>query len=281
MKKFVCLLLPIMMVVAVFGGCDVAEKTNDNNLNNKEMIETKHNEVSDEIELTKGNSEIYESIITIYRSSAELCINYKDEKSINAEYSTIFDAHDEMANSIFSSTFLLYPRNSDGLCKDGYKHLGYTIKDLNDDNVEELILRRSDDMVIAIFTIVDDVPKLVDCYWDRYSCWIDPDGLLHVHGSSGADRSTNAIYEISNVGELVLLWECGTDGYDENTFETIYYKITGGEKHHITKDQYDDFCGKSPYIRFDASFRNPEYLVFIPLFDYNYVSKCMIDEVKG
>ena len=99
MKKFICLLLPIMMAVAVFGGCGVAEKTNDNNLNNKEIIETKYNEVSNKFEL-KNNS---------------------DDKGTNFSEST---SNMEIINSVLSSLDRSFSTGN-----------GYTSYNFIDDNI--------------------------------------------------------------------------------------------------------------------------------------------------
>lgn len=287
MKKIIVLCLTFALSWSVLVACEQPNQVEMNNSENHHRTQDISSETYAHEELEDSNLDGYESIIKLYREIAESCPVYVDKKDSTEELASISipGVNDETVlkwyDSIFYSTYFLYPRDSYGLREDGYKYIGYTVKDLNKDNSEELILRLNDDTVIAVFTMVDGVPVLVGNYWNRYTCWIDADGLLHTHGSSGADRSNNAIYDINSSGELVLLWGCGTDGCDEHTREIIYYKMTDGEKHYITKDEYNTYCVQSPYIKFEATLENPEFLTFVPMFNDNYAPEYTISQAKG
>ena len=174
--------------------------------------------------------ESYESIISIYRKIVELCPRYEE---VTAEDYFVFpnETSRSLYEKIFISTWGLYPRNSTGFDGNCYDRFGYTIKDINQDGADELILRLDDHQIIAIFTIVNEKPVFLDHYWNRKECWIDLDGYLHVNGSSGADRSVTQIYRVSDqTGKLILSEEYGTDGCDEHTYETRFYKLVNNEK---------------------------------------------------
>ena len=212
----------------------------------------------------------YDSIITMYRKIVELCLKYE---TISHDEYFIF-SNDTARNwyaKIFQSTLLLYPHNADGLDGNSYEKFGYTVKDLNNDNVSELILRLDDHEVISIFTMVNEKPVLMDYYWNRKNCWIDPAGYLHVGGSNGADRSFLQIYRISNqTGELTLLEEGGTDGYDEASGGVFYYKLLSNEKIYITEEEYNNWKQSLPYANFEVTTNINEYMPFAPLFNENH-----------
>ena len=77
------------------------------------------------------------------------------------------DTTHDLYNTIFSSALHLYPRDSSGINGNCYEQFGYTIKDLNQDGIDELILRLNNHVVIAIFTMVNNQPVLLDYYWNR------------------------------------------------------------------------------------------------------------------
>ena len=212
----------------------------------------------------------YNSIILTYRKIVELCPQYE---MINEGDHFTFSNNDArgLYEKIFTSTLLLYPRNHNGIKGNCYEQFGYVIEDLNNDGIDELILKLDDHRVISLFTMVNRKPVLLDNYWNRKNCWIDPDGYLHVGGSNGADRSVSQIYRISDqTGELILLEEWGTDGYDEISGITLYYKLFSNTKIYITQEEYRDWVQSLPYAKFDVTETISEYLPFISLFNQDY-----------
>ena len=226
--------------------------------------------------------ESYESIISIYRKVVEICPRYEE---VTAE--DYFAFPDEMARNqyekIFISTWGLYPRNSTGFDGNCYERFGYTIKDINKDGAKELILRLDDHQIIAIFTMVNEKPVFLDHYWNRKGCWIDPDGYLHVSGSSGADKSVSQIYCISDkTGELILLEEGGTSGHDEISGNTLYYKLVNNEKVYITKEEYNSWQQSLTYKKFEVTETISEYMPFIFLFNEDHPApEPYVPQAKG
>ena len=211
--------------------------------------------------------ETYESAVSAFRKIVAWCPRY--EEITYGEDVTFADDNDySIFDQIFASALRLYPRDGDTIDWNCYERFGYTIKDLNGDGTDELIFRLDDHEVIAILTTVDEKPTLVDYYWNRKNCWIDPDGYLHVGGSNGADKSVFQIYTISDEsGELILLEEGGTDGYDEAKGTTLYYRLVDGKKIYISETEYEEWKQSLPYAEFEATANISEYLPFVPLFD--------------
>ncbi len=226
--------------------------------------------------------ETYDSIISVYRRIVELCPRHA-EVSEN-DYITFANAvsHD-LYEQLFVSTLLLYPQDNNRLDGNCYERFGYTVRDLNGDGVDELILRMDDHQVVAVFTTVKGSPVMVEHFGNRKNCWIDPDGYLHVGGSSGADKSTTQIYRISDqTGELILLEEGGTDGHDETNGVTLFYKLVNNEKIHITQEEYKDWFQNLPYAKFEVTESISEYMPFIPLFDDDHpVPKPYVQQAEG
>ena len=226
--------------------------------------------------------ETHDSIISTYRRIVELCPRY-EAISENDYFTFSNDTSHNLYEQLFVSTLLLYPQNDNCLDGNCYERFGYTIQDLNDDGCSDLILRLDDHQVIAIFTTVKGIPVMLGCFGNRKTCWIDPDGYLHVGGSSGADKSVTQIYRISEqTGELILLEEGGTDGCDETSGITLFYKLVNNEKIYITQEEYKDWFQNLPYAKFEVTESISKYMPFIPLFDVGHsVPESYVQQAAG
>ena len=271
MKKRIFAILLSALLMASATACNYAPDNIPEN-ETESAVESTVKSTMDHTETTieLASFETYESTVSTYRRIVEVCSKY--EEVTNGEYFTFADETAyNLYTKIFNSTLLLYPTDVNGINGDCYERFGYTVKDLNNDGVDELILRLDNHEVIAIFTMVDDTPVLLDCYWNRKNCWIDPDGYLHIGGSSGADRSILQIYRIADkTGELILLEEGGTDGHDEASGNTLYYKLVNNEKTYITQAKYHEWMQSLPYAKIAVTTNISEYLPFVPLFDENH-----------
>ena len=287
MKKRILIAILSALLIANTTACNSTSDHENSDSDELSLNSTSNHENSDSDDLysedeTENSDQMltvdfhtYDSIISTYRKVVELCPRYEEVDEDEYFIFTDETARD-LYEKIFSSTLALYPHNASGPNVSGingncYERFGYTIQDLNNDGVDELILRLDDHQVIAIFSMVNDSPVLLDSYWNRNRCWIDPDGYLHVEGSSGADRSVTQIYRIADqTGELILLEEHGTDGHDETTGETFWYKLIDNEKVHITREEYNAWVDGLPYAKFEVTKNISEYLNFTPLFSEDH-----------
>ena len=222
--------------------------------------------------------ETYAPVIHLYRDAVEHCLEYSTTMTNERYFSD--PEEKELLSALSDSALALYPRDTDGLVENGAERFGYTLMDLNSDGNDELILRLDDHQVIAVFTLKDGKPKMVDHFWNRYTCRIDPDGCLHTGGSNGADHSVIIIYRLSETGDLIVLAEGGTDGVDETGNTTRYYNVNQGIKEYLSKDAFDEWLSEIPYHNMEI----PEQWNFIPLFDKEHPasSPCVyIEPAKG
>lgn len=111
---------------------------------------------------------------------------------------------------------------------------GYALKDLNGDNVDELILLDSNFTVFAIFTEVDGKAVLLDIFSDWRSAWIDEDGLVHVKDKTVPGHKkdyTYSVYTIEN-GNYVSTLTLGI-GYESSVYDAVanrWYQVVNGEE---------------------------------------------------
>lgn len=224
----------------------------------------------------------YDSIITTYRKIVETCLYYE---ILNEEDYFTFPNEEARAlyDEIFFSTLTLFPSSSNVTITERYNRFGYTVQDLNKDGIDELILRLDDHTVIAVFTMANGKPILLGNFWNRHRCWIDTEGLLHISGSNSAWNSVWHIYRISDqTGNLILLEEGGTDGYDEASGTTLFYKLVNNEKVYITEEEYDIWYDSLPYQTFEVTKNISDYLIFTPIFDENHPTPSpYIPDAKG
>ena len=215
----------------------------------------------------------YSSIINMCRKIVEIQNDYDAEKRTSGIYEAMFDIPGETErnwfNKVFGSMFVFraYPFDSENP-EESY---GYALKDVNGNGEDELflILHNYFDgyTVLAIFSMADGKPILLDSYMPRNRCAIDSEGTLFVHGSGGAAYSYKYIYKISQDGsELLLVEGFGIDGWDEENEESIYYKIVDGEMKRVDREEISMLF---EIFRDDLSEETTKYsgLVYIPLFD--------------
>ena len=240
MKKYIAFLLCLIMILSLFscGKENISQDTNKQDQN--EITENISNNVSN-----NSKSANYDSVLEIYRLIVEkFPIVNQNPRAVAAELGIQDEAEIEAFVNLYSSIHLFYPGigQEDSVSPHHKLGCGYSVKDLNGDGVDELVLMNKDYYIMAIFSYSNEKPVLLGNYWERNSCWIDGDGLLHNNGSSGADRSTSAIYKIADGGEsLELISEFGTNGHEwvDDVAYTKYYKVVGSEKVSIIESEYN------------------------------------------
>ena len=144
---------------------------------------------------------------------------------------------------------------------------GYALQDLNGNGIPELILlSKYDPYICAVYSLVDNTPHLLDSFWTRYTCDIDVNGILYIHGSGGAFDSYTASYIIAPDGtSLILIEEVGIESYDTAAGQHLdvprYYKIdANGAKTIISEDE-----ATSAWQKLDEAKVNKWDLAFISL----------------
>ncbi|MBR2926110.1 MAG: hypothetical protein IKC31_00850 [Clostridia bacterium] len=239
MKKLVAAFLCLIMLLSLFS-CKKGSTEGIDNPSDPDGSTALDTSINSNTNPTSAN---YDSVLRVYRRIVDSYpIVNQNPRAVAAELGIQDEAEIESFVDLYTSILLFYPgRGQEDRVSPHYKlGCGYSVKDLNGDGVDELVLMNKDYAVMAIFSYADGHPVLLGNYWERNVCWIDGDGLIHNHGSSGADRSTNALYQIADGGDrLELIAEFGTDGHEwiDGVAYTKYYKVVDGEKVSITESE--------------------------------------------
>ena len=128
----------------------------------------------------------------------------------------------------------------DGLDNPTEDSFGYILKDINNDNINELFLVRKDYTILAIFTLEDSYPKLLGAFWSRYSCIMFDNNDLYILSSNGADNFEYTICRLSANNKLEVVKQFGMNNG--------YYEKTNDEFVSISKGQFDKILGEYPYV---------------------------------
>ena len=163
----------------------------------------------------------------------------------NIHYGNSFlnEAEKEWFADIATSGYILYPGKSGDHRFENNNACGYAKGDLNGDGTEELVLLNSDYTVVAILSMHEMRPILLQSFSNRANALIDKNGYIHINASSGADARSLSICKISEGGgRLELLFEYGIDGHEftDGVAVTKYYKTEKGAKTYITEEEYTD-----------------------------------------
>lgn len=117
---------------------------------------------------------------------------------------------------------------------------GYILKDINGDSVEELFLVGGDHTVLAIFTIIDNNPFLLDAFWSRYKGFILDTNEIYVLISDGAQYFEYTIKKLNDSGDS---FETRISfGYDRGN----YYKIIDNQNSEISQTEFKELLKSHP-----------------------------------
>lgn len=128
----------------------------------------------------------------------------------------------------------------DGLNNPSESSFGYVLKDINNDNINELFLIREDYTILAIFTLDNSKAKLLGAFWSRYSCIMLDNDDLYILSSNGADDFEYTIYRLTSDNELEIIKQFGMN--------KRYYERINDEIVFISKIQFDEILSVYPYI---------------------------------
>ncbi|MCH5273455.1 MAG: hypothetical protein J1E35_07260 [Lachnospiraceae bacterium] len=202
----------------------------------------------------------YSSVIAGYMKFAEVLINEQVSSiPVDLDFSSFEENDEELIYDwgCMLAEMMIWSCQSLSKEKD---YFGYALKDLNNDKTSELILLTKDFDILAIFTTINDKPKLVDAYWSRHRCAIYDSNTLYTYSSSGAANYCYRLQVISqNTGELVTLKEYGSD-------TDHYYKIINGEQSVISESEYEEFEKTYPVLFYDVAmdFNKNSGIEFMP-----------------
>ena len=215
----------------------------------------------------------YDAILSAYRAIVDLLPEYKDGKWVNNEYDNLYAFSDNQSYAVFHTIFdgvrSVIPRKTYfGLetAENPQNAYGYSIKDMNGDGVEELILLNDRFTIIAMFTVKDGKAVLLE---DAYGAWLDENGYIHKEIETYYSGKDLFLYEIKD-GALSCLFSVG---YSRNSYleKVDWHKIENGTNVPISEE-----LGEELYDRFYSypnGWLGAEYtksaaaLRYIPLFE--------------
>lgn len=210
----------------------------------------------------------YDSILQTYRKIVDLAPDLAEEKELcskaNLSACSIGESGMDPFIRLAASVINLYPKSVEGWKPNGSSDFGYAIKDINRDGSDELILLRSDGTIVAVFTMHDQKPVLLDAFQNRYRCSLSDSGEIFTSGSNGAARTVNRKYSLDPAtGQLLLICEFGTDGFDPVTGETSFYMDVNTTKTNLTEAEYTRICKENPAL---SPAQLLDFLTYRPLF---------------
>ncbi|MBQ3490769.1 MAG: hypothetical protein IJA86_09280 [Clostridia bacterium] len=200
------------------------------------------------------------------------------------KYETIIDMYKEIINihKLYNPNES-YEKFSDKFSKKWYREIfnatlignvsnnsyGYAYSDLNGDGKLELILMLEDYTIIAIFSMTNGTPFMIDVFDSKKTCYIDDNKTICISGTNGADTWSYSEYMLSSdETKLELLFEYGSEGYDSVNNKNIYYLISKNGKEYISNHRFSELFVAKPYLSVtDAAEKNQKaaQLVFISL----------------
>lgn len=284
MKKLLAGILSIFMMFGMIGcqgksATEASKETAENKVTN-DAISTTPSNGTNETEastldstfpspptdegLSPADFSSYESILITYEKMIELCWAHGDDVYHNNLYLDAFsipgDAEKKILEKLFAAVHLFNTGS------DLYFHsiesaeaFGYVKKDLNQDQIDELILMREDGYLLAIFSMHSGKPVLLDTFTPSRLCWLDEKGLLHInfkqyeYASNGnsIENRFNLIYGIAQGGGCLTFLTGAKYSYHYFSKATIYTKLTDSNQEKgiiMTRSEFDNFEQQFPFL---------------------------------
>ncbi len=181
----------------------------------------------------------YDSVLYMYSIIAKNAMTYNDQIDYKSMFKFNSELDEEWYNKLSNAALTLRPKD---ITSYGYEYI-----DINKDGTKELILTTNTDYsILAIFTMSNGKPVLLDAFWSRYQGHIDSDGLLHTRGGNGWDCSVLRIYKLSPEGDrLELVSEIGSDGHTNDKIN--FYKLVNNKKVSISEEEYNSLLNSEPF----------------------------------
>ena len=221
----------------------------------------------------------YDAILSSFKTMVEAYPDFTKGNWVRGDFDTLFSYENDSDyytfNSLFSAGASFMPtstRYGNEFAKDGEKDYGYSIKDLDGDGTDELILLTAKYDIIAIFTQKDGCPHLLDSYYNQRYAYIDEAGLIHVKKETGGLTSRDAECYLYSVGKGKLECRFGI-GYKVNIYleKEGFYKTDGKSSEPLTKAEWEALDKEYSIKPYDYSYteytKTHANLAFISLFD--------------
>ena len=171
---------------------------------------------------------VYQTLLEDYRSIVEFRlaedVQTKMEQGQNYEISDILEkAITEEQAYFWGCMFVEMPM---GLENPTLADFGYALKDVNGDRRPELFWLRSDGVILAAFSVLEERPVLLGAFWARHDASVSGEGYLLISGSGGWNTQSYQVLEILPDGTANILQDFGLDA--GQAYETV-----DGEKRNI------------------------------------------------
>ena len=208
MKKIIL----IVICCSMFAAMTSCNQSNNTELNDNSLSISPNNET------VLSSNEIYQDILNLYR---ELLLLKNENINYVELFSEQYQSDDPIEDAVFHAVLHNRPEK-----------MGYALKDLNNDTIEELILLDKNYHIYTIFTIVNGQPTAVnDLFFGdgNHTAAIGPDGTIYKHGYGKGEAVYGYAKKLSSDGFLIG-FEFGCLDVDLDDSVVEYYKTINGER---------------------------------------------------
>ena len=144
-------------------------------------------------------------------SSKEYDLSYDDIISLyRLEFQSLKDDPEHVTHKLFND--LIWVDEYAGDLESIKEEIGYALKDLNGDGVEELLIGKYPAVINSVYTMRNGKIKELVRAGYRYDCCLLDDDTLYRTGSSGAAFYSSELYLMDEKGDIVFVKGYSQDG---------------------------------------------------------------------
>lgn len=215
-KNRIAVLLICTMLMALCA-CGVKEGSDS-----KESVSLSNTTEVAEADISENSNDVTESESATYSSKEESDADEKASKLVKeigeklalepeVIYSQVLDGYyadlvsEFPIDNYFPMTLGTFETTINSMSDDVLNGVGYAIKDINNDGVQELLIVKLSDrgqtryygeQILALYTIINNEPRFLAGGWARNRYYLLNDGRIYNEGSSGADDSSFETYRL-------------------------------------------------------------------------------------
>ena len=118
---------------------------------------------------------------------------------------------------------------------------GYILKDINDDDIQELFWVCEARTILAIFTLYENRPYLIGAFWPRYQCVITDNDELFIRASGAWNHVIFQKYQLlPKSTQLLATAEYGME-------DSVCYEMINGKKVAIEESRLSELLQFNPF----------------------------------
>ena len=181
--------------------------------------------------VTENDTALYTQILINYQQIAEERLSDTFESNYNSNAKLVSKSSPNKELSYEWHCMII--ESVSGLSKPTISSFRYAFVDINGDSIKEMLWFREDYVLLAVYTLINEEPLLLDAFWPRHKASISSSGSICTYDSGGAKDYTYTTRVLTDNSSILITEEMfgSEDG--------LFYENVDGNEVTISKERFE------------------------------------------